>query len=117
MKNKMEAFDINKIQLKNQSPHVTVSDELNEYIITQIEKLGKIFNRIERCELMLLTRKNSQKDVCEVEAKLFVPGKVLFAKEQKANFRLSTQHVFDDLYNQLYKFKGLLNEPGSELNI
>lgn len=114
MKNKLEAFDINKIQLKIQSPHVAINEELNDYIIAQIEKLGKLFNRIDRCEAMLLTRKNSHKDVCEIEVKIFVPGKMLFAKEQKANFRLAAQFVFDDLYNQLSKFKGQLKENSSE---
>ncbi len=113
MKNKSESFDINKIQLQIQSPHVTINEELNDYIIAQIEKLGKLFNRIERCEAMLLTRKNSQKEVCEMEVKIFVPGKTLFAKEHKANFRLAAQFVFDDLYAQLQKFKGHLNESGS----
>jgi ribosomal subunit interface protein len=114
MKNKSGSFDINNIQLKIQSPHVTINEELNDYIILQIEKLGKLFHRIERCEAMLLTRKNDQKDVCEMEVKIFVPGKVLFAKEHKVNFRLAAQFVFEDLYNQLYKFKDQLKEPGSE---
>jgi ribosomal subunit interface protein len=109
----MHSFDINKIQLKIQSPHVRVNDEFNDYMIEQIEKLGKIYSRIERCEIMLHTRKNDQKEFCEVEIKIFVPGKILFAKEQKSNFRLSAQSVFEDLHNQITKFKGQLNEQSS----
>lgn len=109
MNSKKVPFDINEIELSIQSPNVSLRKELNDYIISQIEKLGKIFSRIERCEVMLHTRKNSQKEFCEVEVKVFVPGKVLFAKEQKVNFRLAAQLAFDDLNHQMIKFKGHLD--------
>ena len=101
----MDTFDINKIQLKIQSPGVVVNEELNTYIHGQIEKLGKVYNRLEGCELMLREEKSSTKQNSTVGAKLFIPGEVIFASGKSENFKLAVKIVFDDLHEQLYKFK------------
>jgi ribosomal subunit interface protein len=106
----MKTFDINKIQLKIQSPNITVNGEFNDYILGQIEKLGKTYSRIERCEMMLKDEKSDNKKNCSVEAKIFVPGNVLFASDKNENFRQASKAVFEDLNNQLLKFKGKIND-------
>jgi ribosomal subunit interface protein len=101
----MKAFDINNIQLKVQSPGVELDDELSNFIIRSLEKLGKTFGNITGCEMMLKNEKDSKKMDCEVEAKIFVPGNVLFASAKNSSFRLASGLVFDDLHDQLYKYK------------
>src|SRR5436190_19890399 len=101
----MKSFDINKIRLKIQSPHITLDDGLNDYILNQIEKLGKIYGNIEGCEMMFRDEKNKNKENCAVEAKIFVPAHVFFATGKSDSFRLSIKIVFDDLHHQIYKFK------------
>ena len=101
----MKTFDINNIQLKIQSPDVHVNEELNTYILGQIEKLGKTFSRIERCEMMLKAEKNSKNQNCQIEGKLFVPGQVLFASSKSDHFRMAAKMMFEDLHDQLYSFK------------
>jgi ribosomal subunit interface protein len=101
----MKAFDVNNIQLKIQSPGVELNEELSDLIIRQLEKLGKTFGNITGCEMMLKNEKDSKKKDCEVEAKIFVPGNMLFASAKDSNFRLASGMVFDDLHDQLYKYK------------
>jgi ribosomal subunit interface protein len=87
-----------------------VNDEFNDYILGQIEKLGKTYGRIERCEMMLRDEKSMDKKNCGVEVKLFVPGNVLFASAKSENFHQASKSVFEDLNNQLLKIKGKLND-------
>jgi len=101
----MKTFDVNDIQLKIQSPGITVNEELENYLVTHIEKLGKTFPRIKKCELVLREEKNGSKKNCLAEAKLFVPGNILFARSQEDNFRLASKNMFDDLREQVVKVK------------
>src|ERR1039457_1869002 len=106
----MNTFDINKIQLSIQSPHFKVNDEMHNYILSEVEKLGKTYNRIEKCEINLRVIANNTVDNGEVEAKLFVPGNVLFASVKNSDFKLASKQVFADLKEQLSKFKEKISE-------
>jgi len=101
----MKAFDVDNMQLKIQSPGVELDEELSSLIIRRLEKLGKTFGNITGCEMMLQYEKDSRKQDCEVEAKIFVPGNVLFASAKNTSFRIASGMVFDDLHDQLYKYK------------
>jgi len=101
----MKTFDINNIQLTIQSPGITISDELQTHLISQVEKLGKIFPRIIKCEILLRNETNSSMRNCVTEIKLFVPGNLFFSKEQEDNFSHAINKVFDDMHEQLYKMK------------
>jgi|ERR1017187_2069582 ribosomal subunit interface protein len=101
----MNTFDINKIQLTIQSPHFKVNDELNNYLIAEVEKLGKTYSRIDKCEIVLRVIANKPMNNGEVEVKLFVPGNVLFATVKNSDFKLASKKVFEDLKEQLSKFK------------
>ncbi len=101
----MKKFDINNIQLTIQSPHINTHDEVNDYLISRIEKAGNTFAHIEKCEVVLRIDNNHKNKECEVDVKLFVPGNVLFAKEKESNFLLAAKNVFDDLQHQLQKIK------------
>lgn len=82
----MKTFDINNIQLKVQSPGTVVSIDLEKYIINQVEKLGKTFSRIKKCEMLLKVERNGRNKNFMVETKLFAPDTILFSKENEDNF-------------------------------
>ena len=106
----MGKFDINSVQLKIQSPQITIDEKLNDYILARIEKAGKVFNRIERCEMTLRAEEDDRKNDCFVEAKLFVPGAVLFASDKKSSFRQAVQIVFDEIQGQLTAYKEIKSD-------
>jgi putative sigma-54 modulation protein len=101
----MKNFDVNGIQLKIQSPGTEINDALNDYIIGHIEKLGKIYGRIIKCEMVLSDEKSGIKKGSKAEVKLFLPGNVLFASGQEESFHVASKNVFADLEKQLRKFK------------
>ena len=101
----MTAFEINKIALKIQSPDFQLQEELRVFLLEQIEKLGKIFNRIESCEVNLRINKSADHENCFVEAKIFVKGNMLFASGKSDSFHVASRIAFADLHGQLSKFK------------
>ena len=76
----MKTFDVNNIQMKIQSPGIELGGVLEDYLINQIEKLGKIFPRIKKCEILFREEKNNKMKKFVVEAKLFVPENIHFSK-------------------------------------
>jgi ribosomal subunit interface protein len=107
---KMKTFKSPDIQLIIHSPAVQISDELNQYILGQIEKLGKTFSRIERCDMMLKTKKNNKRQNCEMEGRLLVPGQMLFASSRSEHFRIAAKMIFENLHNQLTRFKAKITD-------
>jgi ribosomal subunit interface protein len=105
----MNDFDINNIQLKIQSPEITVNDGINNLIIEHIEKLGRLFNRITKCEMMLRIE-NNRKHTCEADVKIFVPGNMLFATGKAADFVPAINEAFHDVHEQLMRYKDKLKD-------
>lgn len=101
----MKTFDVNNIQIEIQSPGMTVDAALENTLISHIEKLGKIFPRINKCELILRVEKDSTRKICFAEANLFLPSHVLFARSREVDFETATQKLFHELHEQLVKVK------------
>jgi ribosomal subunit interface protein len=101
----MKTFDVNNMQLKIQSPGMVLDDALETYLVSHLEKLGKTFPRIKKCEMLLREEKNGSKKNCLAEGKLFVPGHFLFASSQEDNFKIAAKNMFGDLRDQLLKVK------------
>src|SRR3569832_183850 len=98
-------FDINNIQLKLQSPGITLEPFLEAHLLEQLEKLGKTFSRITGCEMLLKTEKLDKGQNCFIEAKLLIPGHMIFSKQQADNFKLAAAKLYDDLHDQLIRTK------------
>lgn len=106
----MKTFDVNNIQLTIQSPGIDVSENLREFLIQQIEKLGKLNPRMKKCEIILHNEKNDKLKNCVLEAKIFVPENMFFSKSQDVSYQLAARKVFEDLHEQLFKLKESLEE-------
>ena len=111
----MKTFDINNIQLQIQSPGINVDTTLENFLISHIEKLGKAFSNITKCEVVLKEQKDSKGKNCLVEAMLFIPGSMLFSKEHEDNFHLAAKGVFEDLHDQLMKAKEKMQNKHAEV--
>ena len=105
----MEKFDINRIPLKIQSPHVTTNNDLHILIRTEVEKLGKLFSRITKCEMMLRID-NKRNSPCETDIKIFVPGNMLYTRGRADDFPTSVSQAFKDMHEQLRKYKEKLKD-------
>ena len=101
----MKRFDVNDIQLEIQSPSITIDSKLEDKIVSRIEKLGKVFPRINKCVLLLKWEKDSRDKECLAEAKVFVPGEMLFSKQHEASFEMASKKLLDDIEDQLMRSK------------
>jgi putative sigma-54 modulation protein len=106
----MKEFDINEIQLKVQSPDMQIDGKTDEYINAQIEKLGKIFQRITQCEVMLKNEKDAKLKNCIVEVKLIVPGDIFYSSGRNEDLQQAIKLAFGDVRDQLTRFKEKLQD-------
>jgi ribosomal subunit interface protein len=106
----MNSFDINSIQLTIQVPGMATDDPLRDFLLSHVEKLGRRFDRIHRCDIVLKEEKSNDGTSCHAEIKVDVPGQTLFASARDARLRIAAQGAFDDLATQLDRFKARLKE-------
>jgi putative sigma-54 modulation protein len=96
-----------------QSPHLKVSDKIQRTIQRRFERFEKLFDRVEQCHVLLKKDKNGKQENFIVEAKLAVPGKDLFAREQAVSFEVAAENVCLDLESQIKKRKEKLNKKAA----
>lgn len=100
----MNNFDINKIQLKIQSPDLSLDDAFNNFLFDHISKLGYLFSSMLKCEVMLRPE-SSRKHIMEVDVKIYVPGNMLYATGKNVDLHVATTEAFHDVYEQLHRHK------------
>ena len=93
------------MQLQIQSPHFVPNDALVNEVTTKLDRLEKMYDRIEKCTVMLKHEKNDEQKGYIVEVRLAVPKEDLFAKESTESYSRSLDNVIDDLKKQLIKHK------------
>ena len=105
----MKEFDINNIQLKIQAPDLSLDGEFNNFLIAHISKLGKLFNRIIKCELMLRPESNRM-HIMEADIKIFIPGEMLYASGKNVDLHAAVSEAFHDVHEQLHRHKEKLKD-------
>ncbi|HSC38627.1 MAG TPA: ribosome-associated translation inhibitor RaiA [Chitinophagaceae bacterium] len=93
------------MQLLIESPGLKIEDQLLESIHARFDHFTRLYNRISKCRVLLRKEKSDHQDKYRIEAKLIVPGKVLFAQEQADNFETSLPKVVNGLMHQLSRYK------------
>jgi len=93
------------MQLLIESPGLKIEDQLLNSIQSKFGHLDRLYNRITKCRVLLKKENNDRDDKYLIEAKLIVPGKVLYAQEQSGNFEASLPKVVDGLKHQLEHYK------------
>lgn len=101
----MKTIDINAIQVNIESPGLIINDNLRSTLIAQIEKLGKFYSQITKCELILSVEKNDKQNNCIAEARIFIPGKMFFSQSQESDFYKAADEMLDELRAQLLRYK------------
>ena len=93
-----------------ESIHIEPGEELTNLIQRKIEQLGKRYERINHCDVVLRKDKNDVQQSFFIETKMEVPGNILFASEKAVSFEKALSKVVDDLEHQLRKFKEEMDE-------
>lgn len=98
------------MELIIQSLHLDVSQRTLDLLTRKFDKLEAVYDRISKCNVVIKKEKNKLQNNFVVEAKLFVPRKVLFAEERSANFLVAAGKTVSDLSRQLKVHKAKLNK-------
>ena len=91
-----------------ESPGIDLRSYTEGIIEKKLEKLEKYFDKIEKCDVIIRKEQHEKRDNFLIETKLYVPGTVLFAKEQSDSFEAAANEVALDLESQLRKYKDRL---------
>ena len=87
-----------------------VSNNLKREIKRKIQNTARIFKRALCCDITLFKENNSEQNGYCIEAKIVVPGNVLFAKERAESFESALDKLIVDMKHQLLKYKEKLEE-------
>ena len=98
------------MQVMIQSAPLTVDNIIISKATEKLLKLEKIYERIERCSVILKKEKSDKKKNYIVEVRLAVPKGDLFAAEGAESYGRALHYVVADLKKQLVKHKHKLSE-------
>lgn len=91
-----------------QSLHFTAAEPLKAYVQKKCDKLDHFFDRIQEGQVRLKLQNEIKGANKLVEVKLLVPQDTLIATEQGKTFEEGMDLAFDNLKNQLKRYKGRL---------
>lgn len=98
------------MQLQIESPHIETGNKLTSLIRSKFEHLGKRYDRIKRCDVVLRREKNDKQEYFFIEAKMEVPRTILFANDKAETFEIALDKVINDLEHQLNRHKEEIEE-------
>ncbi len=96
------------MKVKIQTIHLNIENTLQNLLLEKADKLQKIYNKIESCEIILKENKNSMNKNKTVEINLDIPGSRLFAKDNAVTFEIAAGLAFDEIKSQLKSRKELI---------
>ena len=97
------------MHLQIESPHFKPGEKLTSLIQSKFEHLGKRYDRITHCGVVL-KREKSDTQKSFIEAKMEVPQGLLFASDKGETFEMALDKVIHDLEHQLRRYKEELDE-------
>jgi putative sigma-54 modulation protein len=100
-----------------ESPHVTLSEKLQEYIVEKAGKLAHIDEHLLKCDVMLKLDGSTtdENKVCEMI--LSGDKKRLFASSRNKTFEESVAHVIHELEKQLGERKKAPRGNGEKIEM
>ena len=94
------------MQIRIRGRHFQLTDALKEYAEKEISQLGKYFNTIIDCNLILDTERYKQ--VAELRVKVY--GTVLNSKVKSEDMKVSIEKAVEKVATQLKKYSSKLKE-------
>lgn len=93
-----------------ESPHLKISEKLQKEIQTKFTQLGKMYDRVHSCDVVLKKEKNDRKKNYVIEARLLVPRELLFATERAETFEIALEKLTEAVEHQLRRHKKELED-------
>lgn len=90
--------------------HLKQSDRIEEHVKEKLEKIQRKYNWITNAAVFLKKENTSDKNHCECQIRLSVPGPQLYAQAISAEFIPAINEAIDDLTVQLQKKKDKMTE-------
>ncbi len=87
------------------SIHFDADKKLLDLLQKKVSKLETFYDRIVDGEVILKLDKNEERENKVIEIKLFIPGNMLFAKEQSKTFEAAVDVAVETMKRQLKKYK------------
>ncbi len=97
------------MKIRIQSVHFNADQKLLDFIQRKVDKLDQFFDRIIDGEVILRLEKSSDDKNKVAEIKVWIPGGVLFAKEQCKSFEEAADLAVESLQKQITKHKGKIS--------
>lgn len=82
----------------------TTNHPVEEFIHKKINKLEKLYDRLENASIILRRTKNNHNHTEIVEIELLIPGHRLFASNESEHFEIATDLTIDELNKQLERY-------------
>lgn len=98
------------MQLQIETPHAELDERVGNLVRSKFEQLGKKYERIFHCDVVLRQEKSGVQKYFFAEAKMEVPQKILFASDRAESYEMAVDKVIHDLEHQLRCFKEELEE-------
>jgi putative sigma-54 modulation protein len=98
------------MDIKIHSVHFDADQQLKQFVQDKLSKLERFDENIIGMEVFLRDENSGENDGKTIEAKVFVPGKDLFAKKHSDTFEAATDELLEALQRQVKKHKEKLQE-------
>ncbi len=93
------------MDIKIHSVHFDADQKLKEFVTEKLAKLERFDENIIGMEVFMRDEQSDNNDGKTIEAKVFVPGKDLFAKKSSQSFEAATDELVEALQRQVKKHK------------
>ena len=93
------------MKLQMHSIHFDADKKLLDFVQKKVNKLETFYDRIVNGEVILKIDNDEERENKVIEIKLFIPGSMLFAKEQSKTFEAAADVVVETMKRQLKKHK------------
>jgi putative sigma-54 modulation protein len=98
------------MELLIESLDTEVSNSFKKEIEKKFQNAARIYKRVLSCNVTLFKENYSNQNNHCIEAKMVVPGNVLFAKERAESFQSALDQLITNIKHQLLKYKEQLEE-------
>jgi putative sigma-54 modulation protein len=98
------------MQVIIESPHIRLSEKLTGLVESRFQGIGKLYDRINHCNVVLHKEKNDMQKKFVVSANMNLPKAVLFGEDRAESFEAALDKVVHELEHQLQKHKQKLQE-------
>lgn len=93
------------MEIEIETLHFDADSALENFVREKVNRILKIFDKVEHCKVILRLSNNDKKMNKIAEIYLLVPGNKLFAESHAESFEHAVDETCDEMKRQLQKYK------------